>query len=170
MPAIAHKGQIIMGGDAGVTSWNGRSGSVLPVAGDYDATQVNYSVQQTVKQKIDALVTGVSSFNGRSGSILPVAGDYDATQVNYSAGVTTKQKIDSVEGTKTTPVSCLVGDTDVTITNSAIHTTSTIDIYYETASGNPITYTSAVVTEGQIVITFASALEEATSIKLRITN
>lgn len=136
-----------------------------------DGGTTRYPIEDTeARNRIDNLVTGVSSFNGRSGSILPVAGDYDATQVTYSTGVTTKEKIDSVEGTKTTPVSCLVGDTDVTITNSAIHTTSTIDIYYETASGNPITYTSAVVTEGQIVITFASALEEAASIKLRITN
>ena len=35
----------------GVSSFNGRSGSVLPMAGDYDATQINYSAQQTMKQK-----------------------------------------------------------------------------------------------------------------------
>ena len=95
----------------------------------------------------------------------------NVTYFSPDGGVTRYPIEDTVaRGVWTSPVSCLTGDTDVTITNSAIHTISTIDIYYETASGNPITYTSAVVTEGQIVITFASALEEAASIKLRITN
>ena len=39
----------------GVSSFNGRSGSVLPMAGDYSAEQVDYDSNQTVKQKIDAL-------------------------------------------------------------------------------------------------------------------
>ena len=82
--------------EGGVKTFNGRSGSVLPVAGDYDATQVNYSSSQTVKQKIDSLITGVSSFNNRSGSITPTAGDYDATQINYDNNTTVKQKIDSI--------------------------------------------------------------------------
>lgn len=170
MAALAHKGQVIMGGDNGVMTFNGRSGSVLPVAGDYNATQVNYSAQQTVKQKIDALVTGVSSFNGRSGSILPVAGDYDATQVSYSSGTSVKQKIDNVAGTWTTVVSCLTGDSSVTINNANIHATSIINPYIQTTSGSAVAYTSIVITEGKAVITFASALTESASVKLQILN
>lgn len=282
----------------GVSSFNGRSGSILPMAGDYDATQVNYSEQQTVKQKIDALVTdeqaiqnqlnaqgvlgaknllpnnvtsqtinGVTFTVNADGSVtvngtatantnfrlVPYADIVDTylslwtgkplrlsgcpsggsgntyalemfyndgqghwlrdfgdgvevsiptsglTDVNpnimvkngvtvnnlvfkpmlrlasdpddtYQPHAMTNRELTEAAGVWTNAVSCLTGDTSVTITNSAIHTTSMIDIYYETASGNPITYTSAVVTEGQIVITFASALEEAASIKLRITN
>lgn len=171
MAALAHKGQIIMGGDAGVTSWNGRTGSVLPIAGDYDATQINYDAQQTMKQKIDSLVTGVSSFNGRSGSVLPMAGDYDATQVNYSAQQTMKQKIDAVAGVWTSAVSCLVGDTTATITNAAITANSIIDaVVTETASGNVIAYTKIAVSSGSAVITWASALTEAVSVKIHVTN
>ena len=55
------------------TTFNGRSGSIVPVAGDYNATQVDYDNNTTVKAKIDSLVTGVASFNGRSGSIVPAA-------------------------------------------------------------------------------------------------
>lgn len=37
----------------GVSSFNGRSGAVLPAAGDYDATQVYYNSNTTVKAAID---------------------------------------------------------------------------------------------------------------------
>lgn len=46
---------------AGVTSFNGRTGAVVPVVGDYPAS-------------------GVTSFNGRSGAVLPIAGDYAPVQ------------------------------------------------------------------------------------------
>lgn len=129
MAAIAHKGQVIMGGggSAGVTSFNGRSGSVLPVAGDYNATQVNYSEQQTVKQKID-----------------------------------------NVAGVWTSAVSCLVGDTSKTISNSSITTSSIINPYSQTSSGIPVAYKKIVVSNGSATITFESALAEAASIKLQI--
>lgn len=70
--------KIIVDPQGGVTSFNGRSGSVMPVTGDYDI--------------------GVASFNGRSGSVQSIAGDYDATQVNYDANTTVKQKIDELTG------------------------------------------------------------------------
>jgi hypothetical protein len=116
------------------------------------------------------LVTGVSSFNSRTGAITPTAGDYDATQVSYSSGTSVKAKIDSVAGVWTTPVLCLTGDTSVTITNSAIHTTSTINPYIQTASGAVVAYSNLVVTEGHAVITFGAALTEVASVKLQILN
>ena len=116
------------------------------------------------------LVTGVSSFNSRTGAITPTAGDYDATQVNYSSGTSVKQKIDNVAGAWTTVVSCLTGDSSVTINNANIHTTSVIDIYYENSSGTPVFYKNTVVTEGRLVITFESELTESVNIKLKIIN
>lgn len=68
----------------------------------------------------------------------------------------------------TTPVSCLTGDTTVTITDANITTGSTIIPYSETSSGKPVGYTSIAVTTGQAVITFSSALTEGASIKLNI--
>lgn len=152
------------------------------------------------RSRIDNLVTGVSSFNGRSGSILPTAGDYDATQVSYDASNSVKQKIDALVlgkqdtltfdnaptansnnpvksggvytavGVWTSTVSCAVGDTTATISNASIHTTSSIKPYAQTSSGAVVGYTSIAVTEGQAVVTFAAALEEAASIKLQIFN
>lgn len=69
----------------------------------------------------------------------------------------------------TTPVSCAVGDTTVTIQDENILTTSVIDAYSENASGKPLNIESIVVTTGQAVLTFG-ALEAATTIKLHIMN
>jgi hypothetical protein len=69
----------------------------------------------------------------------------------------------------TTPVSCAVGDTTVTIQDENILTTSVIDAYSENASGTPLNIESIVVTTGQAVLTFG-ALEAATTIKLHIMN
>lgn len=66
-------------------------------------------------------------------------------------------------------VSAALGATTATITDSAIATTSTIDIFSETSSGALINVKSCVVTTGQAVLTF-DALEEAASFKLHIYN
>lgn len=71
-------------------------------------------------------------------------------------------------GKWTTPVSCLTGDTTVTITDANITTGSTVIPYSETSSGKPVGYSSIAVTTGQAVITFSSALTEGASIKLNI--
>lgn len=65
MPNIYHEGMYL--GNPGVKTFNGRSGSVLPMAGDYTADQVNYDNNQTVKEKIDsitALAVDLSIENG----------------------------------------------------------------------------------------------------------
>ena len=92
----------------------------------------------------------------------------DPTYEPYHENVETVYR--EVAGVWTTPVSCLVGDTTCTITNSAIHTTSTIRACSETSSGEPVGYKKIVATEGQAVITFASALTEAANIKLNVLN
>ena len=87
------------------TTFNGRSGSILPMAGDYDSKKILLSsalhiggeTQSDVQEALEALSDdGVQSFNGRSGSVLPMAGDYSAEQVNYDSNQTVKQKIDAL--------------------------------------------------------------------------
>lgn len=48
----------------GVTSFNGRTGAVVSIAGDYKYTDLSGSFP------------GVTSFNGRTGTVTPVFGDY----------------------------------------------------------------------------------------------
>ena len=55
------------------------------------------------------------------------------------------------------------GNTSVTISSSAIHTNSTIDIYTD----NDVDYISAVVTEGQIVVTFDAQASDL-GVKVRV--
>lgn len=52
--------QQIAGG--GVTSFNGRSGIVNPAAGDYDATQVMYETDVTLKQKIADVIASIAGY------------------------------------------------------------------------------------------------------------
>lgn len=72
------------------TTFNGRSGSILPMAGDYDSKKILLSsalhiggeTQNDVQEALEALSNdGVKSFNGRSGSVLPIAGDYDSEKI-----------------------------------------------------------------------------------------
>lgn len=72
------------------TTFNGRSGSILPMAGDYDSKKILLSsalhiggeTQNDVQEALKALSNdGVKSFNGRSGSVLPMAGDYDSEKI-----------------------------------------------------------------------------------------
>ena len=69
------------------TTFNGRSGSILPVAGDYTAQDITYG-SSTVKDALDNIGSSVvASFNGRNGSVLPVAGDYDDAKVVLSSAM-----------------------------------------------------------------------------------
>lgn len=78
----------------GVTTWNGRSGVVVPEAHDYTSDQVDYdntisgltatdaqAAIDEVNNKIPATI--VEDFNGRSGNVTPTAGDYNGAQVTY---------------------------------------------------------------------------------------
>jgi hypothetical protein len=169
---------------AGVSSFNGRAGVVTSRSGDYKDTQIPLAsvmhigggTQQNVAEALQALDNkpsgGVSSFNGRTGAVVPANGDYDATQVNYATGKTVKAKIDEVAGVWTTPVSCLTGDTTVTITDAAIQTTSYIDsVLAQTASGEGVGFKKIEVpTPGQAVVTFSKPLTEATSVVMHVIN
>lgn len=164
---------------SGVSKFNGRSGSVLPMAGDYDSKKILLAstlhiggeTQDDVQEALEALSdgSGHTILNGL-GQEMP-----QRSNLQFSGGLTTSDdstngKTVVSDGVWTTPVSCLVGDTTCTITNSAIHTTSTIRACSETSSGEPVGYKKIVATEGQAVITFASALTEAANVKLNVLN
>lgn len=78
-------------GTAGVTTFNSRSGTVVPVAGDYPASKITNDSSTVAGAEVSnaldnlrALIasTGVSSFNTRTGAVVPVSGDYAASLVN----------------------------------------------------------------------------------------
>lgn len=100
---------------------------------------------------LNRLDTDESNITSQGNAIVSLGNDIDALNV------------------WTTPVSCAVGDTTVTIQDVNILTTSKVDPYSENASGTPLNVESCVVTTGQAVLTFG-ALEEATNITLHIMN
>jgi hypothetical protein len=77
----------------GVTSFNTRTGAVVPVNGDYTAAQVTNAVDQTgtyanpawitsyAWSKLTGVPTLVNSFNTRAGAVVPATGDYTASMV-----------------------------------------------------------------------------------------
>jgi len=72
----------------------------------------------------------------------------------------------------TPSVSAGIGDTDVTISHSAIlanDASQVIDVYARNSSETYIGITSVVTTAGQAVITFVEPLAEATDFRLKIT-
>lgn len=74
--------------------------------------------------------------------------------------------------TWTPSVSAGIGDTDVTISHSAIlanNANQVIDVYARNSSETYIGITSVVTTAGQAVITFVEPLTEATDFRLKIT-
>lgn len=85
-----------------------------------------------------------------------------ATRVTTIEAILNKEKI-------TTGVQCAVGDTSCVIQDSAIHTTSIIDPYFDNASETAPSNRHTTTIEGQVTVTF-DALEEATTVLLRITN
>lgn len=102
----------------------------------------------SVKDRLD---TAEGTISSQGGSISGLRDDVDALYVF------------------TTPVTCAVGDTTVTITDVNIQTTSIIKFLTQTASGRNVGYNNIVATTGQAVVTF-NALAEATDVMLQIIN
>lgn len=76
-------------------------------------------------------------------------------------------KIDiSLTGIVTSAVSASIGASQCTINDSAIKSTSLIDVYCETASGKPVVLDHVTVSTGSAVLYFDSGLAEAASFKL----
>lgn len=83
-----------------VTTWNSRTGDVVPQAGDYNATQITYDPIKSVKDKFDEIDLSIGSIT--DGSALPIASatqigvvkigdgiDVDANGIISMSGVTT---------------------------------------------------------------------------------
>ena len=98
----------------GVTSWNTRTGAVVPATGDYDASQIT------------GLGTIVNTFNGRDGAVVPASGDYSASEVTNALDL-------SNTGTQTMQGSLTV-DGDVQFGTSG--TSNTATIYTDTTISN----------------------------------
>lgn len=120
-----------------------------------------------------AITVGNNTYNvkdatARSG----LAGKQDT--LTAGTGISISDNVISVTGgggndTWSSAVSGAVGATSVTISDSAIATTSAIDIYCQNTSGTPISLSTVVATTGQVVVSF-DALTEATSFKAHIFN
>lgn len=142
------------------------NGSIMKIVGE-----------DALSQNIEETKRYINEHGGSGHTILNSSGTSMTQRSNlqFSGGLTTSDdstngKTVVSDGVWTTPVPCLVGDTTCTITNNAIHTTSTIRACSETSSGEPVGYKKIVATEGQAVITFASALTEAANVKLNVLN
>lgn len=75
-----------------VQTFNGRTGTVMPLSGDYEASEVTYNntqsglAAQNLQDAVDELAAasgGVTSFNTRTGAVVPTSGDYNASQVTF---------------------------------------------------------------------------------------
>lgn len=124
---------------------------------------------------------GVTSFNSRTGDVTPAVHDYDADQVDYNnstSGLTAtdaQAAIDEVNttaekalGVMTSGVSASVGAEYVDITNAAISSSKILTPYFSNTSGDAIGYNNITVTSTTARITFGKALEEATTVYLKI--
>lgn len=105
-----------------------------------------------------ALGLGAAATKSTTSSVTQGSGDLVESGAVYTA-------IEPVKGVFTSAVSAAIGATSATITDAAILTTSVIDPYCETASGNTVGITNITVTTGQAVLTFG-ALTEAASFKI----
>ena len=106
--------------------------------------------------------TGYSS-NKQS---LAAIANHAATQIVYTELTTTSKSltgaINEVAGIVVTGT-LLAGNTSITLSDAAIHTTSTIDIYTDTFGINP---TAVSVAEGSITLTFDAQANDV-AVKVR---
>lgn len=125
--------------------------------------------------------SGVSSFNSRTGAVTPAAHDYDADMIDFDNTSTDLSSTDSEAaikevntkankalGVMTSGTSAAVGATYVDITDSAISGSKILTPYFSNTSGDAIGYSNITVTSTTARITFASALEEAATVYLKI--
>lgn len=82
------------GGGSGVTSFNARTGAVIPILGDYTGSLITITAPgsgitstnvQGALNQLAARSAGVSSFNARTGAVVPTSGDYSVGMVTGAA-------------------------------------------------------------------------------------
>lgn len=88
---------------------------------------------------------------------------------NPSTGNLQATKFNGAAITYTSGVSCAVGATTCTISNSAITTSSLLEAYSSNSSGATISISNITTSAGKAILTF-DALTEATSFRLKVTN
>jgi len=88
---------------------------------------------------------------------------------NPSTGNLTVTKVNGVSKKYTSGVSCAIGATTCTISDSAITTSSIITPFSSNSSGNVISITNIAVSSGKVILSF-EALTEATSFRVEIVN
>jgi hypothetical protein len=120
-------------------------------------------------ENLNVMDKGIDDIDDRVVSVLNRLDTDESTLSSQGSAIVSLGNDVAALNVWTTPVSCAVGDTTVTIQNVNILTTSVIDAYSENASGTPLNIESIVVTTGQAVLTF-DALEEATSFMLHVIN
>jgi hypothetical protein len=87
-----------------VTSFNSRTGAILPASGDYNINQlagVSISSPSTNQQLIyngtnwvnGSATSGVSSFNSRTGHVVPTTNDYTIAQIQNSSFIATTANV-----------------------------------------------------------------------------
>lgn len=130
----------------GVASFNGRTGNIGPMSGDYDTGQITELVvkrfvttDQIAKWDATSGAVGVTSFKGRSGAVVPVSGDYTADLVTESSTkkFVTPTQITSWDGKETTTGSQTKATTAQTAATSAAKT-------YADSTFVPLTQKAAV--------------------------
>lgn len=149
----------------GVTSFNGRTGAVVPTDGDYTKSQVGLGNVPNVTTN-----NQTPTFTQTSTRTNIVSGETLTTLfgkiMKWFADLKNGAFLDN---TVSAAVSCAVGATSATINNSNIKTTSIVIPYAQTSSNKPIPYNTVTVTAGTAVIAF-DALTEAASIRVEIIN
>jgi hypothetical protein len=122
----------------------------------------------TLRTEVDALNTltsnHTSSIDSINRSITTINGSISTLNTNVNSLITEKNKY-----VYSAAVSAGVGATSTAISNSAITTSSLIEVFYQSASGDVPYVTKVVVAAGRVTIYF-EALTVATSFRLRISN
>lgn len=141
-------------------------------AGDYSTAvgwqnRANYDYQSVCGQLNDNKSTTLFEVGNGAGQNRSNAFEvYANGDINVGGEIKVQGQAFSL-GKWTTPVSCLTGDTTVTITDANLTTNSTIlATSCQTASGEPAGWSKIEVTNGQAVMTFLNPLTENTEIKI----
>lgn len=139
----------------GVSSFNTRTGAVVPASGDYTSSQVTNSSSvssggatvttalNSLQSQISASVSGVASVFGRTGTVVAVAGDYTSTQVTNSsavAGATVTAALNTLNSALASagPITSVFGRTGVVVAVAGDYT-STLVTNSSSVSGATVT-------------------------------
>lgn len=160
----------------GVTTFNGRSGIVVPQTSDYNAQMVDYSNQSSglqsrnVQAAIDEIGDKVDNLDGgdiaydNTSSGLAATDLQAAVDEAFDTNGTAITNLQTFVGKSLAAQTLAAGSTTLTFSDSSITTNSTIEEFY---SVRGIAANDVTVTTGQAVMTF-DPLDVAVSVYLII--